>query len=478
GAEAPVAVPPPEIALERVQPDLFGAPGGQPNAWADYDGDGDLDLFVGFRGAPSRLYRQDRGRFSDVAAEAGLAIDLEVRAASWGDYDGYGDPDLYVGFIDLETPNRIYRNDAGRFTDVAAELGVVLTGVSRQAAWIDYDGDGDLDLFAAFRDRPNRLFRNDGARFADVTEETGIGDPRRSVGVVWWDLDRDGDLDLFVANQNGDDNGLFINDGGRFADRAAAFGVAASGRPPEDGGVGPALADFDGDGDFDFFVANYGPSVLYRNDEGRGFTDVAGAVGIPVETHVTTSAWGDLDGNGLPDLYLAAFLAGDPHYRDWLFLNRGATPDGWRFEERLPALLVEYDGTHGVQMVDFDVDGRLDLALTNNHPEGSHALFRNITAGGGRGVSVRVVDADGRARFTGAEVRLFDAATGRLVSSGLVDTGSGYCSQNDAPVFLPLGPEAPAQLEIEVTVPAGGERRVTRVGGVTPNIRYLSVTVR
>ncbi len=476
GEEAALLVP--RLALEAVQPELFAATGGQPNAWADYDGDGELDLFVGFRGAPSRLYRQTNGRFEDVASEVGLAIDLEVRAAAWGDYDGDGDPDLYVGFVDLVTPNRVYRNDGGRFTDVAAELGIHLTGVSRQAVWVDYDGDGDPDLFAAFRDVPNRLFRNDGARFVDVTEESGLGDPRRSVGAVWWDFDQDGDLDLFVANQNGDDNGLFRNDGGRFTDVAVEMGVAASGRPPEDGGVGPSLADFDLDGAFDLFVANYGPSVLYRSRPGAAFVDVAREVGIPVETHVTTSAWGDLDGNGLPDLYLAAFLADDPHYRDWLFLNRGATGQGWRFEEGLPNALVTNDATHGVQMVDFDGDGRLDLALTNNAEGGGHPLFRNVTEGGGRGLNVRVEDARGRAVLTGAEVRVYEAGTRRLLSAGLVDSGSGYCSQNLAPVFLPLGPDAPSRVDIEVTVPARGERRVTRVEGVRLDVRFLSVTVR
>jgi hypothetical protein len=128
------------IRFELVQPELFSAPGGQPNAWADYDGDGDLDLFVGFRGAANRLYRNDGGLFVDVATSVGLADIVETRAAAWGDYDADGDPDLYVGYANAPaTANRIYRNDAGRFTDVARDLGVDLRGVSRQAAWVDYD---------------------------------------------------------------------------------------------------------------------------------------------------------------------------------------------------------------------------------------------------------------------------------------------------------------------------------------------------
>src|SRR5258705_657750 len=103
----PANAPPPRFEL--VQPELFSPTGGQPNAWADFDNDGDLDQFVGFRGRPNRLYRQDRGRFEDVAAAVGLADTVETRAASWGDFDGDGDLDLYVGFIGPR--NQLYRND-------------------------------------------------------------------------------------------------------------------------------------------------------------------------------------------------------------------------------------------------------------------------------------------------------------------------------------------------------------------------------
>ena len=241
-------------AFDRVQPELFGTPGAQTNSWVDYDGDGDLDLFVGMRYTPNRLYRNEDGHFVDVAAEVGLADLEDTRAGAWGDYDGDGDPDLYVGYPAAEgTPNRLYRNDGGRFTDVAPGLGVDLVGTSRQPSWVDYDGDGDLDLFVALRDQPNRMFRNDGApgeggaprdsagdsaaggpptwSFTDVTSESGLGDPRRTVGVAWFDYDRDGDLDVHVSNQNGDEDAFYRNEGdGTFVDVAPALGMNHPGR--------------------------------------------------------------------------------------------------------------------------------------------------------------------------------------------------------------------------------------------------------
>ena len=99
-------------------------------------------------------------------------------------------------------------------------------------------------------------------------------------------------------------------------------------RSEEFGGVGPAVADFDGDGYFDLFVANYGPSALYRNDRGQRFVDVTAAAGLLFDQHATTPAWGDYDNDGRPDLYVAGFLATETHYPDHLFhnLDRRAVP--------------------------------------------------------------------------------------------------------------------------------------------------------
>src|SRR6188768_7223 len=159
------SVPP---VFEAVQPELFSAGGAFANAWADFDNDGDLDLFVGFTpGAGSVL--------------------------------------------------RLYRNDAGRFTEVTAASGLGLeAGAVRQPSWIDLDADGDLDLFVAFRDRANMLFRNTGGKFVDVAPALGLDDSRRSVGAVWFDYDEDGYLDLYVGNMDGDANGLFRNGGDKF----------------------------------------------------------------------------------------------------------------------------------------------------------------------------------------------------------------------------------------------------------------------
>jgi hypothetical protein len=226
--------------FESTQPELFAAGGSFANAWADYDADGDLDLLVGFDGMPNRLYRNERGHFTDVAAAAGVADARPTRAAAWGDADGDGDPDLLVGFTpSKETPApsilKFYRNANGVFSDDTSAVGLAMTtGAVRQPAWVDFDGDGDLDLFVAFRDRANALFRNDAGRFIDVAAAVGLADARRTVGAVWFDHDDDGDLDVIVGNMDGDANGLFSQQNGTFTDMAAAAGVAWGGRTPND----------------------------------------------------------------------------------------------------------------------------------------------------------------------------------------------------------------------------------------------------
>jgi FG-GAP-like repeat len=421
---------------------LFAASGGQPNAWADVDGDGDLDEFVGFAaGKANRLYRNDRGSFVDIAAAAGVADLTDTRAAAWGDFDGDGRIDLYVGFTRRsETKNRLYRNvSAGgelRFSDVASTMAVDALGETRQVSWIDYDKDGDLDLFVAFRDAPNMLFRNDGARFTSVARDLGVDDPRRTVGAVWFDYDADGDLDLFTANQNGDANGLWRNDGARFVDVAHALAMDAPGRPETAGSNGPSVVDVDSDGDLDLFVASYGSNFFYRNDGEGKFTEIAAQLGLAGGDKATPSRWGDFDNDGRPDLYVSSYIDQPIKERDFLFHH-----DGSRFTDVRTMLGLTLGATHGVQWVDFDGDGDLDLSLANNNPNGAHPLYRNrlVKSASSRSLSIPIKDEKGRARKPGTEVRVYAAGTKRLLGMGMFDTGSGYCSQNVMPVHIGLG---------------------------------------
>ncbi|MDA0310656.1 MAG: VCBS repeat-containing protein, partial [Gemmatimonadetes bacterium] len=143
---------PEPVAFASVQPEVFGLGGTLTDAWADFDGDGDPDRFVGFNGEPSRLYKNNGvAGFKDVAGAVGLTVTRAVRTSAWGDFDSDGDADLLLGYAGDAPVTALYRNDGGDgFVNVAGEVGLELAeGTTRQASWIDYDGDGDLDLFVA-----------------------------------------------------------------------------------------------------------------------------------------------------------------------------------------------------------------------------------------------------------------------------------------------------------------------------------------
>lgn len=478
---APSAVEGPFV-FEPAHPDLYAA-ATLTNAWADYDGDGDPDLFVGFNGTANRLYRNDGGTLREVAAEAGVADQRATRAAAWGDYDADGDPDLLVGFTPgSESVLRLYRNNGGRFTDVTVERGLSIEkGAVRQPSWIDVDADGDLDLFVAFRDRANVLFENRGGRFEDIAPRVGLADARRSVGAVWFDYDQDGDLDLYVANQDGDANGLFRHDlrdgASTFTDVAAAAGAEWAGRAPREatnGTVRPCALDANNDGWFDLFGANYGPNGLLLLDRSGVARDVSRAFGVATDGRFDTCAPADIDHDGRIDLYVNGTITGGVAYPDFLLRHMGsayadATPENVR---ALPA-------SHGATWADVDGDGDLDLALAGTTPEKMPLLLRNQLpkAIASQSISVRVLDSNGRATRAGAEVRVFRAGTRQLLGARLVDTGSGYNSQGDVPVHFGL-PDAKA-VDVEVIFPGKGKRpAVSQRAVAAGKARPLSVRVQ
>ncbi len=362
--------------------------------------------------------------------------------------------------------------DASSTTTAVAGL-TVDAGAVRQTAWVDVDADGDLDLFVAFRDRANALYRNDQGRFGDVAAAIGLADARKSVGAVWLDADEDGDLDVYVGNMDGDANALYRNDKGQFTDVAEPAGLAWGGRAPREttnGTVRPCAADVDNDGHLDLFAANYGTNGLFLNRGAGKFEDVSKAWGIAIDARYDACAFADFDNDGRLDLYVNGTVTGGTSYRDYLFRNTGSA-----FEDVTPDNIRALEADHGVQWADVDLDGDVDLALTGSRPDGMHLLFRNAlpAAVAGRSISVRVVDGRGRATRAGAEVRVYAAGTRRLLGTRIVDTGSGYDAQNDAPVHFGLS--SAGRVDVEVIWPSGGRRVAVTKKNVAPSGRAIVV---
>lgn len=459
-----------EPAFTPVQPADFSVPGSLSNSWADFDRDGDLDLAVSIKTGEIRLYRNDRGTFTNIGPAVGLPVSgAEMRGLSWGDYDGDGWFDLYAGATKATEANLLFRNEGGR-RFVAQDLEPVTPGRSgRQSSWVDFDNDGDLDLFTADRAGPNALFRQDAGRFVRVGADRAGDDARPTVGACWFDYDRDGDLDLFLANQAGATDALWRNDGDRFVDVAPALGMDRPGRPVEDGGVGCAVGDYDNDGELDLFVTSYGVNILYRNKGDGRFEDAAPRLGLAEDNHAVGAAWGDYDNDGWLDLFVTAYTgtSGAQQPANRLYRNLG----GKGFVNVLPAGSALNVADHGVQWIDYDRDGALDLSVTRGYTAtGGHFLFHNDLGKPAtrRSLSVRVLDKAGRFTRMGAELRLYDGA-GKILATRQVSTGEGYNSQGTQPLHLGLASMAPVTVEMTFMDKAG--RTTQRLERVHPE-RY------
>jgi hypothetical protein len=296
--------------------------------WADYDLDGDVDLFGGNEFFPGQLFRNEGdGSFTDVAESAGVLNEdgqggfLCAKGANWGDYDNDGDPDLFVS--NYGRPNRLYRNDGdGSFTDVAPELGLdqpayeirpddgprrgMITALGKDFAsarekdqtfttwWWDFDNDGWLDLYAggfgsALEDvvadyigeptpenRRLRVYRNlEGKGFENVAPRLGLDRVRLPMGANFGDVDNDGWLDFYLG----------------------------TGRPP-----------------YEYLV----PNVLYKSIGGERFVDVTPAAGVGHLQKGHGVAFGDVDNDGDQDILaqIGGAFPGDG-FRDSLFANPG-----------------------------------------------------------------------------------------------------------------------------------------------------------
>ena len=337
---------------------LLGQIGGLNMVHADYDGDGDRDLFLlrgGWLGTfgrmPNALLRnRGNGTFEDVTRRAGLDEPYPCQTAAFADYDLDGDLDLFLGnetpppASGQQYPCEMYRNEGdGTFTEVTVEAGLEVFKLVKGAAWGDWNGDRYPDLFLSNQFGPNSFFRNEGdGTFTDVAEEVGLQEPTNSFSTWWWDYDHDGSLDLFVAGYGGhliefarswirpgraaDLNALLHNEGGVFRDRAEAAGLDLQALT-----MGANYGDLDNDGWLDFYLGTGAPDVdalipnlMYRNDGNGGFQNVTESGGFGNIQKGHAIAFGDLDNDGDQDVY-AQFGGMYPYdeYFNSLFVNPG-----------------------------------------------------------------------------------------------------------------------------------------------------------
>ncbi len=273
-------------------------------AASDYDDDGDLDLYIASGGYQNNLLFRNNGdgSFSEIANSVGLRnYEMQGESVSWGDYDGDGDLDLFL--TSYENPCKLFRQNSDHtFSEVTYASGLGGIAESVQSVFFDLELDGDLDIFISRgQNISNSLLVNRGnGVFVDEAASRNITDPvPHGQGVTVGDYDNDGDLDIYMCDDRGP-NRLYRNENGSFNEVAAQAGVDDYSRS-----LGCLFADFDNDGWLDLYVINFGTNRLYRNHGNGTFEDVTSGSGADNSSRSYGSAVLDYDGDGLLDIYFS-----------------------------------------------------------------------------------------------------------------------------------------------------------------------------
>ncbi|MGB7489960.1 MAG: CRTAC1 family protein, partial [Thermoanaerobaculia bacterium] len=423
------------------------------------------------------LYRNNRdGTFTDVTAAAGVGDEGYGMAGSAADYDRDGDLDLYVLNYG---PNVFYRNNGdGTFSDVTEAAGLADPLWSVSGPWLDYDGDGDLDLYVAnyleydagaFRDfyaaqgypgplaykgQPDHLYRNNGdGTFSDVTADAGLFDPDgRAMSAIAVDLDQDGDQDIYVAN-DAMPSAYWVNDGsGSFTDQALIQGIAFGEGGQGASSMGPVVGDIDRNGLLDIWIPDMAYGCLLSQKEKGLFADVTAESNLAVICGQYTG-WGsglvDFDNDGYQDVYVAN---GNAHHlyteEDVLAHNDRtghyldvATDGGDYFQTKSVG--------RGAAFADYDNDGDMDVLVANLGD--SPRLLRNDTRNANHWLTVVPLLADGETIAVGSTVTV---TVGSMQSVHPVHGVSGYLSASDPRPHFGLGAADRAD-RVEIRWPDG-----------------------
>jgi len=436
--------------------DEVGIGGGSDAAWGDFNNDGWVDVYLS-----GGLWQNNEGKFAQVDSVVGGGKGF------WGDYDN-------DGFLDIFTAasGKLFHNLGGQgFEDVTNLVPERGEHVSRGAVWGDFNNDSYLDIYYAgyevwepSRDYADILYLNEGGTAFKKHWESPAKE--RARGVTAADFDNDGDLDVYVSNYRLQPNNLWLNDG------AAGFTNVGGARKVDGDGdlsawghtIGSAFGDLDNDGLIDIFVGNFSHAPAYQDrpkflknlgaDSGWMFEDKSGGAGLGWQESFASPALGDYDNDGDLDLYLTAVYG---HNHNVMYRNNG----DWTFTNVTDSANVSRANTYSASWADFDNDGDLDLATGGR-------LYRNRGNAGHR-LKVRLIGGHGvNSAAIGASVRL---RVGDKTLTREVEGATGEGNQNDLTLHFGLG-EVTGDIEAEVRWPGGDVQNFTLQADHLATIRY------
>ncbi len=459
-------------------------------AAADFDRDGDIDLYlVGGDGARNGFYRNDgNNQFTDIAASLRLDALHLGSGPAFADIDGDGDLDLFVGAVEGD-PVYLFRNDGSLFTDVTQISGISVSASNTiSATFADYDQDGDLDLFLTHWGNPpqpdtENLWQNNGdGTFTSASVQSGIADQiigptaglsgffEYSFAAIFSDIDGDRDPDLLISSDFRTSK-VFRNLGdGTFLDITDREVVL------DRNGMGNAVGDYDNDGDMDWFVSSIiesdaqgDPNIgnrLYRNLGDGAFEDVTDAAGVADGGWGWGSCMEDFDNDGDLDIFhVNGWVQVDPRDaggpNDYTFDQVRyfeSQGDGTFVQAASAAGLIDTGQGRGLACFDSDRDGDLDIVITNNQEVKSTVFYRNELAQNNHYLTISL---SGNGLNTAGVGGRIEVTAGNITQVREVRCGNNFASQSPAEAHFGLG--AVQSVDISVLWPDGSQSNLVGV---------------